>query len=308
MSLIGLALLAVLGVLLVARLQASGPRLEPLHAQGAAALGPADAGSGPEGFLGVIIPEEAVDISSRREGRLEKVAVQVGDGVLRGAVLAVLDTRSLQLDLAVSEAELQSARTELQAAELALSLSEERLERRQDPRQLALGAISQEELETARYEQRLAVVKRDAAKARVQEQTARVARLQQDLSEATLRAPFDGVVASRAMDPGALVRPGDRILHVLRTGARRVRFAIPEGEVAKVAVGQPVRVWLGELSQWRAGKVSNLAPEVDAAARVMLAVAELEEEGALPGGVPTGAVVRVHVAPGAGAGAATGRP
>jgi RND family efflux transporter MFP subunit len=295
------ALIAAGLILLATRLQAGGG-LEP-PAPRRLERGGAQQPREPRGrdYLGVIVAEESADISSRLEARLERLHVQVGDAVKQGAVLATLEAKALERELAVAEAEQLSARADLQVAELALSEAEARLKRREAPQQLALGAISEEELATARYEQRLAAARREGAQARVLEREARVAQLKQHLADATVRAPFDGLVASRYVDPGALVRPGQPLVHLLRAGIPQVRFAVPEEDARRVLRGLPVQVRVPETGLVLAGQVAHVAPEVDAASRMVHAIAQLEGPQ-MPPHVPSGTVVRVAVVPGAGDG------
>nr|WP_233601346.1 efflux RND transporter periplasmic adaptor subunit [Corallococcus sp. AB038B] len=242
-----------------------------------------------EPFLGVLISTETVELAPRVEGRLESIQVHVGDAVRTSQVVAVLDTGVEQRELAIAKAELLSARAAAEVATLALEQAGERLRRREDPRQLSLGALSEEELATTQYERRMAQAKLDAARAEVQESEARVAQYQQRINEASLRAPFAGVVAGRYADPGALVRSGQAVIHLLRGGKRQVRYAVPEPLAREVRVGQTVRVQAQGLEQRLTGQVAHVAPEVDAASRMLFVVADLDGASELP----SGAVVQV---------------
>ncbi|MBZ4329959.1 efflux RND transporter periplasmic adaptor subunit [Corallococcus sp. AS-1-12] len=242
-----------------------------------------------EPFLGVLISTEAVELAPRVEGRLESIKVHVGDPVRASEVVAVLDTAVEQRELAIAKAELLSARASAEVATLAVEQAAERLRRRQDPQQLSLGALSEEELATTQYERRMALAKLDAARAEVQESEARVAQYQQRISEASLRAPFEGVVAGRYADPGALVRSGQAVIHLLRGGKRQVRYAVPEAQAGEVRVGQRVRVQSQGLGARLTGRVAHVAPEVDAASRMLFVVADLDGTSELP----SGAVVQV---------------
>jgi len=245
------------------------------------------------GFLGVIIAPEAVDLTPRFEGKLGGVRVHVGDRVRQGQVIAVLDTQAEQRELAIAEAELLATRADQEVAALSLAQAGERLERRSDPKQLKLGALSQEELATARYDQRMATAKLEAARARVRQNEARVAQDQQRISAASLRAPFDGVVSNRYADPGALVRSGQPIVHLLRGDSQQVRFAIPEHLLQHVQVGQLVRISVSTRDLALTGRVAHVSPEVDAASQMVFVVADVQTP---LGGVmylPSGIVVRV---------------
>nr|WOF00477.1 secretion protein [Myxococcus fulvus] len=294
----GTAALALLAAAFLA------PRFKGLHSGGAprASARPAsdnvhpvsapEAGPPSGNYLGVIVPEESVDVSSRFEGLLEKVPVQVGDVVKKGQVLAVLEAKALERELAVRDAELLTTRSALRVEELGLVEALTRLRRREDPTQLSVGAISEEEVSTARYEHELAAARRDGAIARVREQEARVAQVRQQLADAVIRAPFDGVVANRYMDPGRRLQPGESILHVLREGARQVRFALPEADARAVTPGLAVDIRVEEEPVTLSGRVSHVAPEVDAASRMVLAIA-LVEGPASSRRPPAGSVVRV---------------
>ncbi|RKH66126.1 efflux RND transporter periplasmic adaptor subunit [Corallococcus aberystwythensis] len=256
-----------------------------------------------EGLLGVIVASGSVDVAARLEGTLERMDAQVGDTVRQGAVLARLDTRALQRELAVAQASLQAGEAERNIAAIALAETQERLKRRSDPKQMALGALSEEELATARYQEQTAVARLRAAEAGVAERKARVEQMAQRLSDATVLAPFDGQVAIRYLDTGAMVAPGRALFHLIRSGAQQVRFAVPEDRAASLAVGLRLSVEVPSLGRVLEGRVENVAPEVDAASRMVLAIASVSVAGQAP--VPSGAVVRVFIQEGAASQAAT---
>jgi RND family efflux transporter MFP subunit len=244
-------------------------------------------------LLGVVISEESVDLATREAARVGSVRVHVGSEVHQGEVVLTLNTSSLQQELAMAQAALLSQQAELEVATLTHEQSQERLKRREAPEQLSLGAISQEELSTARYEERMAAAKLGVARARVQEQEARVAQIRKRLDDASLRAPFDGVVAGRFVHPGALVSAGQPLLHLLRRGKLQVRFAIPHRELQNVAPGRPVQVDVPERGLVLGGHVAQVAPEVDVASLMVFALADVgAEQGTW---VPAGTTVRVKV-------------
>jgi RND family efflux transporter MFP subunit len=245
-------------------------------------------------FLGVVIPHDSVDLSSKFEGRLERLEADVGDHVQKGAVLARLDTRPLEQDLAAARANLQSSRAETQAASLALAEAREKKGRYFTPRSLELGVYSKEELATIRYQESTALARLEAAQARTREQQARVVELEQNVSEAALVAPFEGVVATRPVSPGARVSAGQPILRVLGTGGRKIRFAVPEGEARRLEPGSPLSLSIDQPGLTLAGRVESIAPEVDAAARMVFAVAAFDAPP--PDTVATGMVA--HIQPG----------
>ncbi|MFY0528774.1 efflux RND transporter periplasmic adaptor subunit [Archangium gephyra] len=245
------------------------------------------------GFIGVVVADGSVELSASLAARLDKVAVRVGDRVRKGSVLAQQDVRALEHELAINQAGLQMALADEEVARLALVSAQESLQRGAGSKLVDLGAISEEERARLRYAEQTAAAKLNAAQAQVQNQRARVEQLRLRISEASLRAPFDGRVARRYLDPGTMVAAGSPILHLISEGPQLVRLAIPEEEAARVTVGTPVRLSARGQARELRGRVENVAPEVDAASRMVLAIASVtQEDGAL---LPFGSVVQVFV-------------
>jgi HlyD family secretion protein len=76
-----------------------------------------------------------------------------------------------------------------------------------------------------------------------------VARAQLSEAEAnrqdlTIRAPFDGTVMTRAAEPGEVVQAGTAIVTLLDMSKVYLRGFVPEGQIGKIAVGQPAHVFL----------------------------------------------------------------
>jgi RND family efflux transporter MFP subunit len=291
---------AALALLCVSGLAASSPATAAQAPSGEAPLPVLVPDSGaprpgaPTSFLGVVIPHESVDLTSKFEGRLERLEAGVGDRVRQGEVLARLDVRPLVQELAAARANLQASRAEEQAAGLLLAEAREKKGRYFTPRSLELGVYSQEELAKIRYEESTALARLEAARARSREQVARVVELEQNVSEAVLVAPFDGVIAARPVSPGARIAAGQPILRLLGTGGRKIRFAVPEEQARQLEPGSPLRLSIDQPALTLAGQVESIAPEVDAAARMVFAVAAFSEPP--PDTVATGMVA--HVRPG----------
>ena len=63
-------------------------------------------------------------------------------------------------------------------------------------------------------------------------------------SDLTIRAPFDGTIITRSAEPGEVVTAGTPIVTLLDLKKAYLRGYIPEGQIGKVAVGQPARIYL----------------------------------------------------------------
>jgi RND family efflux transporter MFP subunit len=180
--------------------------------------------------LGVVRGADEADIAPRIPGEVTDVLVREGDRVARGAVLARLDTKELEDAVAAAEANLEAARVAREAQ--VASTSRDRVLFDND-------AISQEQWEhsqaataaaSARFE--VAQRHRDQAQAR--------------LGYAVARAPFDGVVSARFVDPGSMGVPGRPMLRIVRQSAVRVRGTLPPALMTMVDRGTPVDLALGD--------------------------------------------------------------
>lgn len=245
-----------------------------------------------ERFLGVVLASEAVELSAPFEGQLARLDIQPGERVKAGSVLGSMVVEPLRSEERMEQALLEQAEAAQNRAELEATEARERLQRYQ---QSPLGALSGDELSTARYQEKFTLTQVAAARARTRERRAALARLRQRLGEAELRAPFDCVVAVRYLDAGARVQAGTPVLRLIRSGQFRVRFALPEGRSGTATAGLPVNILLPALGQELPGKLESIAPEVDTASRMVFALATLHTPGDT---VRAGMVARVSLGAG----------
>jgi RND family efflux transporter MFP subunit len=223
-----------------------------------------DGENGPRDFLGVLLTGEDVDIAPKVEGRVSTISVKPGDRVRKNQLLAHMDVRA--------------ARESLRLAEASLADAKARLARRVG---MAAGVLSQEEIGNAQ--------------AMVLERKARVGELRALINDADVRAPFDGAVTTRFLDPGAIAGPTRPILRLVGGNDVRVRFAIPEEQTGNVTTGMRARLRLQSRPTPLFAIVESVAPEVDAAARMTFAVArvQLPKGDSRLSGLAAGMVARV---------------
>jgi RND family efflux transporter MFP subunit len=267
----------------------------------AARLAPSPSSTSPRlpaapAYVGVILTRQSIDISAPGPGRLESVDVQVGDVLAAGAVVARLETRSLMKEFSMAEAVLGRTRSERAKAALELEKARDRSVRLERLSQEA-AIVSQEDLSSARYQEKLAAAQLEGVDANVKEQEGRVSQLRDTLTEAQMRTPFSGVVANRYLDAGATVGRGDRVVRVMGAEGILVRFAVPEGDARLLAVGRPVLVRIEELGLSVPGQISGIAPDVDPPSQTIFVEAVLASPDLLKGSIVVGRAVRVSLGP-----------
>lgn len=217
---------------------------------------PAGADTSVSAFAGEVRAREESPLSFRVGGKLIERRVDVGDHVRKGDVLAVLDAGDLQAQARAAQAQLAAAQAELGRA-------------RADQARFAQLAGDQLVSRSALDAQNAA-----AAAAQGQVNAARasldVARNQAGYSQ--LRAPADGVIATRNAESGQVVGAGQAVFALAADGSREVAFAVPEGAIGKFKPGQPVQVtvWSQPDRRWP-GTVREISPAADPASRTFAA-------------------------------------
>ena len=248
------------------------------------------------GFVGVIVAHETVDLVPKAPGRIKEITVRLGDKVKRDDLVATLDAQAARQELAMAEAGLSAASAEFEKATLEAGQAHERAKRREPEAAGGDHLFSKEEVSDARYQDKLAGPRLRTARASVAEKSARVKQLRAALADLDLRAPFDGTVSARYVDPGAVVGPTTTIVRLINPDDLWVRFAMPEDRAGAVQPNQKVRVAIENLAEVDA-VVEKVAPEVDAASRMVIAEAKLVLPADWKDRMRSGQVARVLATP-----------
>ena len=176
-------------------------------------------------FSGVVEAVDTSSISFEVPGNVQEVKVEVGDSVSKGQVLAFLDKKNFTLNVEAAQASVASA-------EVALRDAQNDLERLQRIAAQDWGAISEQALDQA-------FATRDGARQNLNYSRSRLSLTERDLERTVLRAPFDGVIAKRHVDPFKEVQRGQRMFDLFMEGAMQAAISIPESEIDQVYLGLP---------------------------------------------------------------------
>ena len=209
---------------------------------------------------------------------IDTVLVRPGAAVKRGDVLATLDCRN---ESASSLAVAAEARA-VEARQKAMADESARLQTLLDG-----GFVSPNEAEQK-------AAQTDAEQAQLGAERARLAVTGLSVSDCVLRAPFDGEVAVRSMDPGAFVRPGMAIVSIVDRTTVRMTFDVPE--IAFVAVAPKAHVSIHALATDRSidGVIARRSPAADPDTRTIHVEVDLDN-GRRELAVNTTGEVRIEV-------------
>jgi RND family efflux transporter MFP subunit len=175
-------------------------------------------------FSGVIEAADSSSISFEVSGNVREVNVDVGDKIKKGQVLARMDKRTYKLNVKAAEAGVGRAKVEL--ADKRNDLDRFQRINKQDP-----GAVSQAALDNSQ-----AAV--DGAIKNVQFSKSQLKLAQRDLEKTVLRAPFDGVIANRYVDPFTEVARGKKLFDVYENTGMEVAISIPEDVIGDIYMEQ----------------------------------------------------------------------
>lgn len=248
----------------------------------------------------------AVDVAPLIAARVVTVAVQEGDEVRAGQIIATLTNTAATPEVEAREAAVRRAEAQLRdleagargteiqqsAAQAAAAAAEAAQAARDAERASALfeaGAISRQEMELARTRARAAAAQAEALQAATgtvragsRPATIRAAAAEVDAARASLDAarraagelslesPIAGRVTIRVADPGEIVPAGSPVVTVARTDSLWVRIYINQQDFAAVSIGDEAVAILDGDSRRFAGRVVSLADQAEFTPRIAL--------------------------------------
>jgi HlyD family secretion protein len=241
---------------------------------------------------GKIEPITKVEIKSKANGIIEKLMTDVDQVVRAGDVLVELDKENLTAQVREARANLQAAKAALEGSEAQLQKNRVEAEapdvefaKRNYARSQQLFAdklVSPQALDDAKSAVDLAANRRSAAqvqlgisKAKVAESTANVAqaqaaveRAEEQLANATIRAPINATVLTRDVEIGSpvssILNMGSAATLVMTLGDIKqvfVRGKVDEVDIGRVRLGQPARITVETFKDKKFdGKVTQISP------------------------------------------------
>lgn len=192
---------------------------------------------------GTVQPTNKANIGSELSGTVARVHVDVNDRVRKGQVLAELDTGRLGDQVARSRASLEVARANLRQAQATAAEAQGNLRRLQEVWRLSGGKVpSEAELATGQATLQRAQSAVASGEAGVTDARAALSADETNLRKAAIRSPMDGVVLSRAVDPGNAVAASLQAvtLFTLAEDLARMKLEVnvDEADVGLVREGQ----------------------------------------------------------------------
>jgi HlyD family secretion protein len=219
---------------------------------------------------------------------------RAGSQVKQGDVLAIIDSKELHAALDQARSQLLTSRAELDRQKIVARQTQLRAQQQVDLLSLRLAAARRQlervermfneglsnkaDFETARDNVRIAQMELDQAKSelglsretlgfematreqQVRRQESVAGELQKRVDDLTIRAPFDGMVATVAVQDRDAVAPNQGVLTVVNLSSLELQIGLPEEYANDTAIGTPATISF--LGRDFPGRVTRISPEV----------------------------------------------
>jgi RND family efflux transporter MFP subunit len=248
---------------------------------------------------GTLAAEQEIVLGMKVSGRISALTVDLGSAVKKGDIIARLDDTDFQLRVRQAEAALQQARVRLglprdgsgedvdleqtapvREARAQMDGARARLDRATQLWEKGLLAKSDLDATSSAYKvteaqyadsldeasNRLAVL----AQRRSELEIAR-----QQLADAVLYSPIDGMIRSRSASIGQYLIAGTPVVTLVQIHPLRLRTDLPEREALNVRIGMPVRLTIEGAEGFHEGRIARLSPSFDETNRTLLVETEI---------------------------------
>lgn len=220
---------------------------------------------------GSLTPLSQTTIKAKVGGELLEVRVREGQAVTKGEVLARIDTRLQQAQVASQRAGLEKAKADLALAKLNLENNQRLLQK---------SFIAQNVLDTSQstYESAVANVKLAEAQLELAEI---------GLRDSVVRAPFAGIISRRLAEPGEKVSSDLPLLGLVDLTQLELQASAPASEIPSVKPGQKAQVRVDGYGDQRfEATVERINPATEQGSRSILIYLSLDNSaGLLRGGM-----------------------
>ncbi len=215
-------------------------------------------------FTGSTEPAAYFVVAPKVSGRLESLAVDIGDPVRRGQTIAVLDDDEYTQGVEQARAELKVAKANVVQARSSLVVAQREYERIQMLRRK--GISSESDLDTARSQYEAEEARRQVALAEVARREAALKAAEVRLSYTRITASWKGkeasrVIGERFVDEGAMLSASTPIVSILDISSLTAVIQVIERDYRKIRLGQPVVITTDAFPDGKfTGTVARVAP------------------------------------------------
>ncbi|MFC1562700.1 efflux RND transporter periplasmic adaptor subunit [candidate division KSB1 bacterium] len=198
--------------------------------------------------VGIIVADKGVDILSESGAKVTNVYFNLGDYVKKGKILVKLDDEYKKYDLIRAEAQLQSAKADLEKSELDLDRYQKISEAK---------GISQ-------YDQDNIRLKRDVSKANYLTAESAYKTAKRQLEDTAIKSPFSGFISKKMVEVGNMTSIGTPAARIIDIRQIKLNVEVAEKDIIHIKVGDLIKITVDAYSnQEFIGEVTATSPEAN---------------------------------------------
>ena len=198
-------------------------------------------------------------VKARLAADVREVVAREGEAVKAGQVLVRMDATEYQ-------ARVEQARGNLNAALAQRDIANKT--RDNNRALLEKGFISRNAFDNAASQLAVAEANVEAARGALDQ-------VKKLLNDPVIRAPITGLIASRSVQPGEKVSPDNRLLEIVNLDLMEMEASVPTNDIARVVVGQQVRLRIEGLPDAFSGRVTRINPATQPGSRSILVYVQI---------------------------------
>ena len=238
---------------------------------------------------GIVQPILMVQVGTQVNGPVRKLYVDFNDRVKAGDLVAQIDPIVYEARLAQDQANLTQSEASVEETKAKLVQADKELERSRKLMQREM--LSQSDLDAAIATRDTLAAQLKVVEAAVEQAKASLRLSKANLDYTTIRSPVDGIVIARNVSEGQTVvaSMSAQVLFNVATDLRQVQVeaSVPEADIGRVHVGQPVVFTVDAFEQSFTGKVSQVRRSATTVQNVVtypvIILAENADEKLFPG-------------------------
>lgn len=211
---------------------------------------------------GTLEPTRVVTVGAEVSGRIANVLVEANDEVKAGQTLAVFDATTLESQITLAKARVNSSSASIRSVQASYDSSKLELERTRTL--VERGVVPRAELDSMITSEARSRAELDRARAEAAQARANLEEMQLNLEKADIVSPIDGVVLTRTVEPGQTVASSLQApeLFVIAESLTRMtlRVWIDEADIGVVQAGQEANF---EVSAWPGKKFTAVVEKLN---------------------------------------------
>jgi RND family efflux transporter MFP subunit len=177
-------------------------------------------------LTGTVVADRQTQLAADTAGIVVDTLFERGDRVAKGQVLAIVDPGTMGMNARAGAAQVEAQRAQLDAAERECVRAEQ--------------LLADQVISRSQYERTLAQC--EAQRRGVDAASASAAAASALVGQTRIRAPFDAIVGDRLVEVGAFVNQPSPVATLYADTGLRVKVAVPESQLPRVALGSAVVV------------------------------------------------------------------